>query len=125
MTESHEIYRVFGEDVSGLVNQLNIILNLLSNRLDKLEGLRDDPAFFSSNFKYPSSPISGFLKASSTSDADFGSLAVSDLGLTTTEIEEGSVAIISNSINVSEMGDSFIRILDSNGTVLHQLGDEV
>lgn len=126
MTEVHEVYRVQASTLMELVNQLNNVLGLLSNRLDKMEGLRDSPSFYSSNFKYPATTISGFLKATATSDeADFESLTPSDLGLTTTEIEDGSVKIISGAgVTVAEMGESFVKITDSNETIIHQLGDD-
>jgi len=105
MTEQHETYRVTTFD-NGLINQLNQIFNLVASRMDKIEGLRGDPTFYKSGFQYPGQTITGFLKAA-TESADFGAIAGSDLGLTTLEL-----------------GDTYIKITDSNGVVIHQLGEE-
>jgi len=106
MSEQHEIYRVTANDVSGLLNQLNQIFNLISNRMDQVEGLRGTPAFYKTEFEYPGQTLSGFLKAG-TESADFASVTTSDLNLSTLEL-----------------GSGFIKITDTNDEVIHQLGDE-
>ena len=106
MTEQHEIYRVSSQDINGLLNELNRILNLLSDRMDKIEGLRGTPAFYTSEFDYPGQTLSGFLKGS-TDSADFASVTANDLGL-----------------SYLELGTSYIKIIDSNGETIHQLGEE-
>ena len=106
MTEQHEIYRVTSPEVSGLLNELNQIFNLLASRLDKMEGLRGTPAVYTSAIEYPGQVLTGFLKGGSES-ADFGALAASDLGLSTLEL-----------------GTSYIKITDANDEIIHQLGDE-
>ena len=39
MIEQHEIYRVTAVNIDGLATQLNQIFNLISNRIDQVEGL--------------------------------------------------------------------------------------
>ena len=106
MTEQHEIYRVTSPEVSGLLNELNQIFNLLSNRIDQVEGLRGTPTFYKTAFAYPGQTLSGFLKAG-TEAADYSSVTASDLGLSTLEL-----------------GVGYIKITDANDVVIHQLGDE-
>ena len=106
MTEQHESYRVSANDVPGVVNQLNQLFNLLASRLDKIEGLRGSPTFYDSAFQYPGQSISGFLKAG-TEAASFDSVTTSDLGL-----------------SYLELGTSYIKIIDANSVVIHQMGDE-
>lgn len=105
MTEQHEIYRVSSTDAVGLANELNRIFNFISDRMDKIEGLRDKPAFYESEFQYPGRIVSGFLKGQA-SVADYESVTFSDLGVASLTI-----------------GESYLKITDTNGTVIHQMGD--
>lgn len=63
MTEQHESYRVWGTDVDSVISHLNQIFNLISNRLDRIEGLRGTPTIYTSQIDYPGQSISGALVA--------------------------------------------------------------
>lgn len=106
MTEQHEIYRVTAGNINGLLNELNQIFNLISNRIDQAEGLRGTPTVYTSEIDYPGQTLTGFLKGG-TESADFSGVTTSDLGL-----------------SELELGTGYIKITDANGVVIHQLGDE-
>jgi len=48
MSEQRDFFQVIWQnDLKALVNNLNFILNRISDRLDQLEGLRGTPTFYS------------------------------------------------------------------------------
>jgi len=47
MSENQTYIIPHGEEVGGLINSINFNLSLISNRLDKIEGLRGTPEFYS------------------------------------------------------------------------------
>ena len=105
MTEQHEIYRVTGNDIQVLVTQLNWIFNQLCNRVDQIEGLRGTPELYTTEINYPGQSVSGFLKGSADS-ADYSTISLGDL-----------------SGNLLSLDEGYLKIEDSNGTVIHQIGD--
>ena len=76
MTEQRDVIFIPPGDWASLTR----LLTRLADRLDQLEGLRDDPTFYSEVFKYPINEISGVLRAASTADqARFTAILASDL----------------------------------------------
>lgn len=61
MSESKEIYRVSGQNAQALAQQLNFMLNRISDRIDQLEGHRGTPTFWKNVMRFASSdaPTSG------------------------------------------------------------------
>ena len=127
MTQTREVYRVVPGPGGELIRQLNIILQRIADRLDKMEGLRGDPKFYSSTFDFASA-ISGYLAANSDTQASFGTVSgnvgvhnhtASDQGgdLAAGDITAAMVAILTALLNNTYN----ISIEDSNGETIHQL----
>lgn len=115
MTEGRDRYYV----PDGSWQELNFTLQLIADRLDRFEGLRDYPTFYQDMFKFPAGIKSNtILYASSENEAEF--FTPEEAGLVTSG---GSTTITGS--HLFENGVIF-SVQDVNGTIIHQFNiDEV
>lgn len=115
MTEGRDRYYI----PDGNWQELNFALQLIADRLDRFEGLRDYPTFYQDMFKFPAGVDTGkVLFSSDTDQAEF--VTPEEVGLVTTG---GSTTITGS--HVFNNGVLF-SVQDVNGTIIHQFNiDEV
>lgn len=76
MNKQRELYQISGSDSNN--SQLNLILQRISERIDKMEGLKGNPKFYSSTFEF-SDGVSGVLTGDG-SEATFQTRGFIDRG---------------------------------------------
>jgi len=118
MTEqARELYQLTGsQNVSELENQLNMILNRLSDRLDGMEGLKGNPTFYKNIFDFLGSEgvtAGQVLKAISGTRAEVSSISASEVNNAVSDINSGIAANI-------DIAQSLISMLDVDDEVIHQ-----
>lgn len=115
MTEGRDRYYV----PDGSWQELNFALQLIADRLDRFEGLRDYPTFYQEMFKFPVGLTTGkVLFSSAENQAEF--VSPEEAGIVT----GGGTTTITGS-HLFENGVIF-SIQDPNGTIIHQFNiDEV
>ena len=116
--QSRDYYQITGaQTVQDIVQQLNFVLNRLSDRLDGLEGLRGKPTFHKSTMLFPTETISAgqVLKGTSSTEATVGGISASEVGNAVSSLESG----ISANINIEKSLTSLIDY--ENDTIIHQI----
>ncbi len=93
MAEQRDAFIITSTDIQGLVSELNQAFSRIGDRFDRLEGLRDDPTFWSQDFTYKGQSLSADQALRVTSDnteianfseiTDFDNLSVSNMTITT------------------------------------------
>jgi hypothetical protein len=113
--QSRELYQIYGaQTVQEMETQLNMILNRLSDRLDQMEGLKGNPAFYKTLFDFPGGIVAGrVLKAVSENQMELSSLNVTDVENAVPDLGSGTPAQI-------DISQSLISLVDINDTVVHQ-----
>jgi len=66
MAEIREHYQVHANSLEEAIQNLNFNLAQIADRLDRLEGLRDNPKFYSNVFEFPEATADGVLEVSAT-----------------------------------------------------------
>lgn len=96
MAEQRDALIISSTEISGLVSELNQAFSRLGDRIDRLEGLRDDPTFWSQNFYYKNQSLTAAQalrvsetnvtantdKANFSKITDFDNLSVTNLTIT-------------------------------------------
>lgn len=114
--QSRDIYRIqHAQDLRDAENQLNMILARLSDRLDRMEGLRGNPTFYKSVFDMAGGNMTAgqVLRASSSDQMEVGTLDVADVDNAVPAIQSGSSAQI-------DIERSLISLVDVDDAVVHQ-----
>lgn len=57
MVEQRDTYFISSSTINGLVNDLNQIFSRIADRLDRVEGIRENPTFWSEQFIYKNQKI--------------------------------------------------------------------
>lgn len=109
MTQTKAAYRVTAQNVGMLVNELNFVLQQVSERLDGIEGLRGNPKFFSTTFDFQDT-VSGVLSATGSSAA-FETLSAQDLTATDITTVQGLTA-----------GTQAYKYYDADDQLIHSFG---
>ena len=111
-----DIYRVQGAQDRGLELQLNMLLSRLSERLDRIEGLRGNPRFYKTVFDLINGNMTAgqVLRATAADRAEISTLDVTEVDGATPAIDSGLPANI-------DLSQSLISITDQeNDAVIHQ-----
>lgn len=116
--QSRARYAVSAQSVQGLANDLNYILNRISDRLDQIEGIRGTPTFYKTEFNIKPNDTSlttgQVLRASSTTTAEWGTLDVTEVDGATPDLDSGTSAQI-------DIERSLVSLIDAeNDYVIHQ-----
>ena len=113
--QSGGLYALFScRSVEEIQRDLNRILALIANRLDRLEGLKGNPTFYKSTFNISDLTTSNVLKATSTTQAAMGVLDYSEVDGAVGDIDSGGTASV-------DLVNSLMSIVDENEVVVHQL----
>lgn len=132
-------YQVIGPTLPELVLNLNLLLQRLADRMDKIEGIRGTPELFAS-LDMNGNPIIDLLQSSDTTDA-VNQSELADQSLNTTDSPTFQSVTISVNLTVSgtlavngvttlgtlnatgidqsEDDSGYYKYTDSNGTVIH------
>jgi hypothetical protein len=98
MTQSREVYRIIpSQDANANAQALNRILERLAHRLDRIEGLKGNPKFYSTTMEF-SDTVSGQLTGT------------------------GTTAAFSTISSMGDIAVDSIKVYDSNGTLIHSFG---
>ncbi|MGB0717977.1 MAG: hypothetical protein ACPGO7_01465 [Alphaproteobacteria bacterium] len=121
---SREHYTISAMSIQELTTQLNFALARIADRVDKLEGVRGNPTF-ESDIDLQTNKITDM--SSGTASTDGVRLdQLSDQGLDTTDGPTFASLTVLGDLVVGDdtsIGD-YIFIQDTNGTVIHQFGDD-
>ncbi len=105
MAETREIYQVQGDSLEEALRHLNFNLAQIADRLDRFEGLRDNPKFYSTTLEFPGATASGVLEIDSDTEQ-----------ATPTQAPTLASPTISNAtINTSSLSGSTIAAMERIG----------
>jgi hypothetical protein len=104
-------------NLTDLVNAMGPILNRISDRLDRMEGLRGNPRFYGSTFDFPKGnlDVGQVLRAASSNQMEVSPLTLADI--------QGAVPNLSDLTSIDEVKEilkGFLSVYDENGTLVHE-----
>lgn len=114
MTEQRDIYRLYGS--GNLEDQMNFILSRISDRLDRMEGLRGTPTFYKTVITMVGGGLTAgqVMRATSSEQVEMETMDVSDVQNAVPSLDSGEPAQI-------DLQMSLISLIDAeNDEVVHQ-----
>lgn len=141
MAQTRDNYQVQANSLPELILSLNLLLQRMADRMDKIEGIRGNPEVFAS-LDMNGNQITDVLQSSNTTDAvNQSELAGQDLDTTdsptfanltittnisTSNLSASSVASSSLTVtgtsslgNIEQVEANYYKYTDSNGTIIH------